>query len=141
MKIWYPVNFKKSGFKDIQMYILRCQVDLGNFKMYLKSNFNNIRWKSLRSELNESSGIFFMKEINIVDIANRYVNSLQCKFDPVSSRCYYFISDFVQCPGTTQKLDFVIKSIEFGNDKIPPMNWIRHSYLKFSDFVVKGLEK
>ncbi|MBO7212378.1 MAG: hypothetical protein J6V44_15430 [Methanobrevibacter sp.] len=140
MKIWYPIKFSEFNSDNLQLYLLKCQADLGSFKLFLKSNYNDLRWKVVTNKLRDVASINLLRDINAGDIASQFINSLQCKYDANTGCCYYFVSEFVKCNGTTESLNFVIRLIEYGNDALTPMNWIRHSYLKFTDFVTKGFE-
>ena len=138
MKIWYPIKFGEFESDNIQLYTMKCQTDLSSFRIFLRSNFNNLRWKLVPEKLKKVSNIQLLRDIKPNDIAIQYINSLQCRYDTSSGCCYYYVPDLVRCNGTTQSLNFVIRLIEYGNDDVTPMNWIRHSYIKFTDFIMEG---
>ena len=78
MKIWYPITFGEFDSDDLQLYIMKCQTDLCSFRIFLKSNFNNLRWNLVPDELKKVSNINLLQDIKPNDIANQYINSLQC---------------------------------------------------------------
>ena len=79
-----------------------------------------------------------MKFNKIFSIVNQYINSLTCYYDTSAEKCYYTISDLIKINGTNMSLSKLIQIIEFGDKGIPPMNWIRHSYLIFEDIVMRN---
>lgn len=138
MKIWYPISFEQSKNNNINLYNAMCLFDLYRFKNILKNNLSlvNTKLPGIQIRLNECPLVKVNNEItfNINAILNRYINSLTCKCDN-SSRCYYYVPDIVRCPGAENSLNFVIRLIEYGNDTIPPLNWIRHSYTLFEEYI------
>ena len=69
------------------------------------------------------------------------MSSLQCSYDLTTSKCYFYVPDNIRCIGTTNQLNYVIRLIEYGTDQIPPMNWIRHSYIQYYNSVVEEVQQ
>lgn len=139
IKIWYPV--KKSEDTNINAYMIGCYMQLLAFKNILRSNINVSKWKALEPKLINNNLVRINKttKLNILNIPNTYVNCLKCFFDPNLQRCYYAVSEFTKCPYSESiSLNFIIKLVEYGNESIPPLNWIRHSYSKFVDVIEEG---
>ena len=63
------------------------------------------------------------------------MNNLNCFYNANQGKCYYSVSDSIKCIGTNNNLNYLIRLCEYGNDIVPPLNWIRHSYNKFVDIV------
>lgn len=139
MRLKYPKNFEESESNNITEYIRLCQIDMYRFKGILKQNINITRWKTLQHTFQDNNIVesTFVRKVNVFNIANQFINELCCSFDRINSYCYYYVPDTIRCVGTNTSLNKVIRLIEYGNDKIPPMNWIRHSYMKFSDYVLR----
>ena len=77
----------------------------------------------------------FTKTISVERICDQYINQLRCTYDVTSGYCYYYIPNTIRCVGTNSCLLDVIRLIEYGNNYVPPMNWVRHSYLEFVDYI------
>ena len=135
MKIWMPVNFETSKEPNIQAYIFSCNLHLYHLRAILSANIIKSKWEIFLAKL---QNIKDFSEVNVDRLKNaqyQYINSLVCEFDKQQSRCYFYVPPTVRCKGTDIDLNKVIKLAEFGNDTIPPMNWIRHSCLKFKDYI------
>lgn len=141
MKIWYPQTLDKSKCKGIPSYLLKCQADLFLLRLCLRHNINNLRWNDLNNRLKNCKSINFVKDIKAITIANQFISCLQCSYDNSSCKCYYYVPENIKCIGTTNTLNYVIRLIEFGNDEIPTMNWIRHSYIEFKNKVAEGVQQ
>ena len=144
MNIKYPINISKSGL-DKKGYYRNCQLDMYTFRMILKQNINVSRLTALQKTLEENKiveGSFkeLPKNFTII-IVNQFINELRCTYNPTSECCYYYIPKTIRCAGTNVELLYIIKLIEFGNDKIPPLGWISHSYNKFKDYIAGRLSK
>ena len=139
MKIWYPIQYEPDDYTGVQDYIQQCTVDGNVLKAILKNGMNNTRFTALQSKLDKCEAIHYTTEQrrSPITIANMYINSLQCFYDFGSYMCYYAVPDIVRCPNTTDSLNYVIRLIEYGNDEIPPMNWIRHSYEQFKEKIME----
>lgn len=137
MKIWYPISFEDSGEDQLYLYIAKCSLSTVLLKSILRSNINSPRWGMLTDKLKKSSIINVQNKdrFNAVQIPNQYISYLTCSYDYTECKCYYAVADNVRCTFTTTPLNDVVKLVEFGNDSIPPMNWIRHSYAKFADMI------
>lgn len=139
MKIWYPINLEQSKKDNVSLYTTMCYLNMCRFKGILRDTLYtlNTRLPSMEKRLKESELLTIDNEMkfSIKKILNQYINSLTCKFDNGSARCYYYIPDMIKCYDTRQSLNFVIRLIEYGNETIPPLNWIRHSYTLFEDYI------
>ena len=142
MKIWYPKRYDNSKTDNVNDYKRECGLGLQAFKAILRNNINSPRWGLLKQKLLTSKYIMVNNQnaFNPVSIPNQYIAYLQCYYDYAENRCYYEVPDTVRCVGTTTSLNDVVKLIEYGNDTIPPMNWIRYSYLKFN-YIIMGDDK
>jgi hypothetical protein len=138
IRLKYPKNFEESECQTFDEYTRLCQINLYRFKGILKQNINITRWKVLQKTFEENNILegTFIRKINVLSIAYQFINELKCSFNKPDSCCYYYTPDTIRCTGTNMSLNKTIRLIEYGNDKVPPMNWIRHSYLKFSDYVL-----
>lgn len=141
MKIWYPVSFEESQAKTLQQYVYQCVVDLALFKTMLSRNIPQTKLKSMTARIIKSTDITSKDTtFSVQKVLNRYLSSLQCKYDAGCGRCCYYISDLMKCPDSDKSLNYVVRLLEYGNDKIPPMFWIRRTYRSFSDYVVRKLD-
>lgn len=141
MKIWYPLNMKETNIDDQSRYILKCSLEIGTIRSFLRSNINSVRWNALTDKLQDIEEIEFTKKVSALTIANQYISNLQCFYDAPSSMCYYMVPDMIRCIGTNTSLNKVIRFIEYGTVDIKPMNWIRHSYNQFTDFILEEYHK
>lgn len=142
MKIWFPINLSQSEKSNSSEYMMYCSICLPQLKYMLKRNILFPKWKVLEQKLIESKALDIVSErFNIMNIPNQFINSLCCKYDNFSEKCYYDVSDMIKCYGTTNSLKDIIRLCEYGNDSIPPLNWIRHSYIEFSDMITESAEK
>lgn len=139
MKIWYPINFAQSKEKDVSFYNTSCCLSLYRFKGILKNDLYrlNTRLPSMENRLKQCEAMNVTNEFrfNLKKILNYYIGCLTCKYDISSARCYYYVPDTVRCPDTSNSLNFVIRLVEYGNDTVPPLNWIRHSYTLFEEYI------
>ena len=133
MKIWFPKRIDSD--EDINKYIATCSLSMGSFIMILNSNLNIPKFKLIETKLIEGKLLDFINvdKFSIMSAIRMYQSYLRCEYDGSEKRCYFDISKMIKCPNTNNSLDYVIRLIEFGNDKIPPSNWIRHSYTKFCE--------
>ena len=136
MTIWYPQKLQNN--EDISLYFTKCSFSVGMFQMALRNNINLPCLKRIEQIMKKYDILDFTNKENfsINNVLNQYIGSLICKYDEQSTQCYYTISKITKCVNTTNNLDFVIRLIEFGNDKIPPTAWIRKSYKNFCDVVM-----
>ena len=135
MRIWYPKTSDSS--KSKRSYIFRCNVKLEVFKRILRKNMNipklDVRRDYLLNcELIEWTNTFNM---SVVQIVNTYINKLYCVYDANELKCYYTIPKGTKCPFSNTELDYVIRLLEYGNNELPPLNWIRHSYKQFIESI------
>lgn len=136
MKIWFPVSLSESGRESPTDYFLSCCLYLSRFKTILRSNILIVKWQVLDEKLKESDLLEDATEkFKATNIPNQFINNLNCGYDGYTEKCYYYVSNLVKCFGTSNNLNKLIDLCEFGNDDIPPINWIRHSYLLFKDAV------
>ena len=143
MKIWYPLEYDEIKYKNISAYILACQIQLYTLKSILKRNIIYSKWEALKEPLTEIGVIdekTFIRRYKPVDIAYQFVNNLKCYYDVNITKCYYAVQDSVRCVGTNVSLNKVIKLLEYGNKYIPPINWVRHSYIIFKDNILEGVK-
>ena len=134
MKIWYPIECKEPESR--QIYISRCQSDLNELRKILRYNINKDKVMAIQHDITESTLFTINKDFSVKQTMELFVASLVCKYDTASSKCYYTVSDLVHCRGTNKSLNFMIRLFEFGNTIIPQLNWIRHSYVKFKEYVI-----
>ena len=141
MKIWYPIQYDESKNGSTIMYIATCQVNLKIFKNILFRNILTTKWSALTDTLCETGIInnTFTRRFKAIQIAQQYVNNLRCYYDANLAKCYYMVPDSIKCVGTDLQLNKVIKLIEYGDKNVPPINWIRHSYLIFKDMILGGV--
>lgn len=138
MKIRYPIQNNSSDPEKVYDYYVKCAFDMNEFKRILRNNLNISRWQAIRDRLLQCKMIRFVSDkMKPINIAYQYINNLKCVYDPKTRYCYYTISDFTQCIYTQTRLNKVMRYIEFGFSNIPPMNWIRHSYIQFSEIISK----
>ena len=138
MILWFPN--KNGNDQDLSVYIYSCRAALSVFKMILNSNINHPSMKRIETVLKSKNVLDFTNKdrFSILSVIQCYESSLVCYYDEKSCRCYYEVPKIIKCPNTTNSLQFVIRLIEFGNDLIPPTNWIRHSYNKFCKLYDSG---
>lgn len=132
MKLWVPIT--SNQFKYTNEYINYCNVKLQELKILLKTRLDNNKLSTRKNSLLESNSIIWLPNtinFNLNSITDTYIKRLYCSLDRANNHCYYTIPIGIRCPGTKTSLDTVIRLIEFGNDIIPPMNWIRHTYHEF----------
>lgn len=140
MKLWYPEKFDSDKEANNSMYIWKCCLMLMSFKMILRNNINKSRWLSLDSRLKDLGVIQkdTIRNYSALDIANQYINNLSCHYDALQQQCYYSVSDLIKAVGTNYSLNNIIRLVEYGNKDIPPMNWLRHSFMIFTDKVLEN---
>jgi len=138
MKIWYPKQYSQGDYENVQEYISKCQLDLFVLKDILNKNINLSRWNAINERLVQSQQLHIIdgRQVEAIEIAKRYVYALTCYYDTAITKCYYDVPALLKCPNTVDSLRRIIRYIEFGFDDIPPMNWIRHSYTIFTDYVL-----
>ena len=137
MKIWYPISLDTDNKQTKQDYIRQCLIDLYVFKQLLKKTMNYTRINSAQNKLKESTIIHTTEHFKLQEAMLKFVDCLSCHYDDDLCRCYYSVSDLVMCPRCEEKLNYVIRLVEFGNDSIPPMNWIRFTVIKFKDGLLR----
>ena len=140
MKIWYPIEYDVAKHHSVFGYVSMCRIDTALLQSILRNKINKTRWISYDTRLSSCKAIHKTAEnavINSLDLANRYINSLQCYYDIGKGCCYYSIPLMIRCPNTIDSLDYVIRLIEYGNDEIPPMHWIRDSVEDFNTAVLE----
>ena len=137
MKIWFPRQYTVSEYDGFEDYRLKCASDIFAFKSILQKNLNLSRWNAIKERLIRSNELHFIndKEVSPTMIAQKYIDYLSCYTDTSVNRCYYDVSPLVMCPNTTDSLSRIIRMIEFGFADIEPMNWIRHSYIAFTEYI------
>lgn len=131
MKIWFPKRLDKND--DLSVYKTSCNLAISTFRMCLNYYLNVPSLTRIERILKENNMLEFTNKdrFSIMGVIQQYESSLQCYYDAGEQRCYFEISHIAVCQNTKNKLDYVIRLIEFGNDKIPPTNWVRHSYTRF----------
>lgn len=137
VKIWYPKQYTSTSYNSIEDYKLKCAADLIVFKGILKKNLNLSRWDAIEERLIQSGELHFVGDAKIspIAIAQKYISCLTCCTDNSVKRCYYEVFPIVMCSNTNDSLSRIIRIIEFGFADICPMNWIRHSYIAFTEYV------
>lgn len=140
LKIWYPQQYNPSKFDDLEHYKSKCQLDLYVLRDILSKNMPISLMKHADSTINTSNLIHKTDndDIETLSIANSFISNLRCSFSDNMSRSFYYVPKYVRCSHTSDSLDYVVRLLEFGFDNIAPICWIRHSYLKFSDYVNGG---
>lgn len=138
LKLWFPMNFEESKKEQINDYIVQCTFATYSLQTILRNNINISRWNLLTPKLIDSTVIqvenpykFMARRIPI-----QYVERLTVAYDKNNSRCYYYVPDTVKCQYTANTLNDVVQLVEYGNDTIPPMNWLRYSHKKFVDMIM-----
>lgn len=139
MKIWYPVVCKPKA--DVQVYISVCQSRLADFKRILRQHINKEKLKVIQTKIPESTVVKVTESFSAQNTLETFINSLTCRYEPSSRKCFYTVSDLIPCKGTNRSLNFMIKLFEFGNGIIPPLAWLRHSYVKFKELIQKEDEQ
>jgi hypothetical protein len=140
LRLWFPKNFEESKKENINDYITECTIAINPLKMILRNNINISRWNLLTTKLINSE---------IVDVQNsykflarriplQYIDRLLVAYDTTTSKCYYYVPDMVRCQYTTNSLNDVVRLIEYGNNTIPPMHWLRDSYMQFVDLIMEN---
>lgn len=142
IRLWFPKNFEESKKEDINSYIAECTLYLVSIKTILQNSINISKWNLLTPKLIDSKIILVQNPYKFLArrIPFQYVNNLTVSFDKNNSRCYYYVSDMVKCQYTANSLNEVVQLVEYGNDVIPPINWIRSSYIKFVDTIMENEE-
>lgn len=136
MKVWFPVSLQESKKDSESSYYMHCSLYLARFKAILRRNVLIPKWNVVGDKLIESELLHNVTQnFKVLNIPNQFINNLRCTYDGYSEKCYYYIPDIVRCFGTTDNLNKIIHICEFGNDMIPPLNWVRHSYLILKDTV------
>lgn len=135
MIIWFPKEIEKD--EDLSLYIMKCNLHMATLKMYIRNNMNMPSLKRIENILKEKEMLDFTnkEKFSVMSVINQFLGALSCVYSDKDKKCYYTISAMVKCINTNNDLDFVIRLIEYGNDKIPPTNLIRHSYKKFCEYV------
>ena len=138
MILWFPKS--RDNNEDLSLYVYSCKAAMSTFKMMLKNNINMPQMQRIEKILKNKDLLNFTNKdrFSIQSVIQCYISSLACFYDAESDRCYYEISKILSCPNTTNNLQFVIRLIEFGNENIPPTNWVRHSYMKFCELYGGG---
>lgn len=139
MKLWYPVACKNKS--DVQVYISICHAKLADFKRILRQNINKDKVKAIQAKIQESTVVTVTDSFSVAKTLETFINSLTCNYDTASRKCYYTVSDLIQCRGTNRSLNFMIKLFEFGNGVIAPLVWLRHSYNKFKELIQREDEQ
>lgn len=140
LKLWFPKNFEESKKENINDYITQCTIAINPLKTILRNNINISRWNLLTTKLIDSE---------IVDVENsykflarriplQYIDRLLVAYDTATSKCYYYVPDMVRCQYTTNSLNDIVRLIEYGNNRIPPMHWLRDSYMQFVDLIMEN---
>ncbi len=136
MKLWFPIS--GDDFNYTNEYINYCESRLSEFKILLRNKLNVSKLNSRKDGLLNSKNIRWLPttiNFKLTSITDMYIRRLHCELDKNSNRCYYTVHNGVKCPGTETSLNTVIKIIEFGNELVPPMNWIRHTYQEFVETI------
>lgn len=139
MKIWMPVNQEQSKKPNIESYVFSCNLYLYRLRSILFAHMIKTKWKIFEQKLNESDSDELKSLKNVESIPLQYMNSLKCFLDRDLAKCYFAVPEKIRCNGSSLSLDKVVRLAEYGNDDIPPMNWIRHSTLKFYDYVINDV--
>lgn len=133
MNIWFPRTLRDG--EDLSTYCSSCTLALSTFNMIVRNNMNMPSLKRVERILKEKNMLDFenKERFSIQSVVNQFLGCLVCKYDDNRKTCYYTIPKITRCINTHNELQFVIRLIEYGNDKIPPMNLIRKSYTKFCE--------
>ena len=133
MNIWFPRKLRDG--EDLSIYWSSCNLAISTFRMIVRNNMNMPSLKRIERILKEENILDFENKdrFNINNVINQFLGCLVCKYDDNRKTCYYTISKITKCVNTRNDLQFVIRLIEYGNDKIPPTNLIRKSYTKFCE--------
>lgn len=140
LKLWFPLNFEESKKENINEYIVECTFAIYSLQTILRNNINISRWNLLNSKLVNSTVIQVQNPSKFLArrIPMQYVSKLTVAYDKNNSRCYYYVPDTVRCLYTANTLNEVVQLVEYGNDTIPPMNWLRYSHKKFVDTIMEN---
>lgn len=139
MKIWMPVNLAESKEPNLDAYVLECKLLLYRLRSILLAHMIKTKWKIFAQKIKETDSDELKILKNVESIPLQYINNLQCYLDRDLAKCYFAVPDKLRCKGSILSLDKVVRLAEYGNDTIPPMNWIRHSVVKFYDFILFDL--
>ena len=132
MKLWYPYNLTESKRTDVNDYITSCTLDMYRLKLLLRKNIISERWKIIASKLNS---LLHTDVLTGPTITDSYIQYLECRYDPSRNCCFYTVSPFRKVGKTRYNLAKIIRLCEYGNDTIPPTNWVRHTYREFVDII------
>lgn len=138
MKIWFPR--KKKNEETELIYKSHCKLTMSLFKMCLNNTINVPSLKRTENIIRSKELLDFVNKDNfsVLTALKQFNSYLMCMYDSEEQRCYYTVPNIVRCNNTNNSLEFVIKLLEYGNNYVPPMNIIRHSYLKFCDIYSGG---
>ena len=142
LKLWFPKTMEESKQQTVPQYIAYCNIAMYSLKNILQANINTSRWNILTPKLVESNLVQIDNPLkfNARQIPNQFIVRLCCVYEPNLSKCYFCVPDTVKCRYTSNTLNQVIELVEFGNDVIPPMNWVRYSYQKFVDVTMESIK-
>ena len=130
MKIWYPVSCSDLKNVSVPDYIHRCNTSLPKLRQLLIRQMDRSKIMTYQDKLNNLQYVDRVTNVNLQAVMMQYVNSLSCHFDTTNCKCYFDIPHSIRAIGTRNSLNYIIRLIEYGNDDIPPMYWIRQSYDK-----------
>lgn len=139
IKLWFPKTMEECNQQSVPQYISYCNLAMYTLRNKLRTNINSARWGILTPKLTQSTLIEITNpmKFNARQIPDQYISKLVCGYDENRARCYYYVPDNVKCLYTSNSLNQIVELIEYGNDLIPPMNWLRYSYQKFIDALVE----
>lgn len=141
MRIWYPEVFSSKKYETLDNYKNKCQLDLYVFRGILQNNINLSKIKPFSDALMNCERIKRSDEkpLDANQICQLFINYLNFRYDERLLKGYYTVSELLKAPHTWNSVPYVVKLMEFGFDDLSPLNWIRHSYLQFCDYVQRGV--
>lgn len=137
MNIWYPLTKAEFAKQSPINYVNNCKLDLYVFKSILKNQINVSKCQACCEGFSKCFEKLKVDSKKVREIINEYINRVQCYYDISSERCYYTIPKEVLLKGTSIPLITAIKILEFGNDKVAPMNLLRHSFMEFQKYLYR----
>lgn len=141
MRVWYPKVFTSSEYEDLNNYKWKCMTDLYVFKGILQKNMNLSKLKTVSLALTNCEKVKLLDNENLdaAQICRLFISYLSFRYDNNLTKGFYTVSELVKCPHTRNSIPYIIKLMEYGFDDVSPLNWIRHSYLQFCDYVQRGV--
>ena len=138
MKIWYPISCSDLDNVNVPDYIHMCNVSLSKLRQVLIQHIDRSKIVLYQTKLSKLPYINKLTNLNLYSIMMQYINSLSCHFDTTNNKCYFAVPHGTRAIGTANTLNFIVRLIEYGNDSIPPMYWIRRSYTKYKKYIMEN---